>query len=209
MAVNVCIQLLTKPRSFELVTPTNDNWYCGTAFNPLPTTTGSLSATITNLVTQWTVTAQYASFTESISTFSTARVVSGSIITTVPTTSSTYVGTSSHLFSIVTGGYGALIVAPYIALRFQSTDQFAVTWFNSQTIVGITHPTNSSTLLPPIPPPPHRSAIAPGAIAGIAIGGLIILGLLIGGLVFCLRRRKRNTQNELLAHEDMAGKSTT
>lgn len=197
---------LTEPSSFKLIRPSYGNWYCTTEFNPDPETTGPLSATSTALVTQWTVTAQYASITASKSTFSTAVVVSGSMITTVPRTSTTYVGTSSHLFSIVTGGYGAVVRAPIIALRFQSTDQFAVTWFNSQTIDGVAHPSNTSTPSSTPPPTPHKSRISGGAIAGIAIGGLVVLGLLIGGLVFCLRRRRRNAQSELPAHQDMASK---
>lgn len=182
-------------------------WHCATSFNPLPSTTGPLSAASTALVTQWTVTAQYASFTMSTSTFSTAVVMLDTVITTIAITSYTYVGTSSQLFSIVTGGDEALVVAPSIQIRFQSTDEFAVSWFNDQTISGYSQPRNTTTA--PLPRAPQKSGISGGAIAGIAIGGLVILGLVIGGLVFCLRRRRRITQSELPAHENMAGDRMT
>jgi hypothetical protein len=200
--VNYLLPILINIRSFELVTTETDGWYCATFFNPLPTTTGSLSATSTAAITQWTVTAQYGSVTTSTSVYSTP-VVSGGSIVTAPTTSYSRLGTTSHLFTVVTGGYGAPIAAPFIPIRWQTTDKFVLDWLKTQSVNG----KNNTSPVPPPPPPPPKSGISGGAIAGIVIGAIAILALFIGGLFFCLRRRKRKAQNSSLANELMAGKS--
>jgi hypothetical protein len=167
----MCITTRSRSFTFDRADTINGP-YCETYFNPLPITTGLLSTTTTLHLTQWTVTAQYATVTESTSTYN-VPVVSGSAIVSSPTTSYTDLATSSHLYSIVTGEYGATVVAPYIVVRWQTTDQFVLDWLKSQSL-----PFKNNSALTPSPSPPlaplSKSGISDGAIGGIVVGAVAI-----------------------------------
>jgi hypothetical protein len=85
------------------------------------------------------------------------------------------------------------VVAPYIAVRWQTTDQFVLDWLKSQSLP----PKNNSAPTP---------GISGGAIGGIVVGVVALLGLFISGMYLCLRRRKRRAQTTPLESENVAGK---
>jgi hypothetical protein len=69
-------------------------------------------------------------------------------------------------------------------------------------------PTQTATPVPPPAPtptpPPHSNKSNIGAIVGGTVGGVAVLIIAICGFLFCLRRRKRNQQNQApLTHPEV------
>jgi hypothetical protein len=152
-------------------------------------TTKSDPTTTAGPITRWTVTALYTTIDYTSSVFN-APEVTGTVVTTEPTTSYTEVATSTGL-TVVSGELEATVLAPPIWIRWKSTDQVVVNWLAQQPGSGNGSANGTVTPIPsPTPSPPKISA---GAIAGIAVGAVAGLAFIIAALVLFLRRRKRRS----------------
>lgn len=90
--------------------------------------------------------------------------------------------TSSTSITLQTGG----IWAPWVEVRFQSTDEVAKTW--SSILAGYSTDLKGQATQ-------RASQSTPAAmIAAIVLGGLIVLGIICGAVLVCLRRRHKHSK---------------
>lgn len=90
--------------------------------------------------------------------------------------------TSSTSITLQTGG----IWAPWVEVRFQSTDEVANTW--SSILAGYRTDLKAQAT-------GQASRSTPSAmIAAIVLGGFIVLGVICGAVLVCLRRRRKRAK---------------